>query len=593
MVVRPLLVLIAVLVFAAPAGASSLDRIGAALPTVSDVPDAGLQRRTAEPIGADARRAPFPCADRRARGMRATSRWGEWKASGGARTVRVLVFAYSDAGIGRVWSDLRAAIRTCPRTSAVEEDDGSRGTAVQELRRVDEDAVALDIITRSATGDRRWSRDRAIVYLRVENAIVKAQVSRRILQSDDRALAQRLARVTRGKYLAAPLAAAPAPADDALGAVDRAIAALPAGAQVDVSIGDSMLSGEGGRWRGNVYWHANWPQADAYGEQAYWDTPTGESVRGCHRSVGAPIRIPGLHTLNLACSGAKTTSGWLLGDYKPGIDEGAVDPTTGARLPGQLTLLTRAATQVRIRTIVLSIGGNDLGFADVSIACMTAFLRPWPFEQRCRDDAAAQALVSDAALAAAGQKVEAAIVRVRATMRAAGYADGTWQLIVQNYPRLLAEDNRYDDTYLGRLYAGGCPIHSADVPWFNERLPMTGALRDAVARASAATGQPVRFVDLSALFAGRELCARDSEHVDRLAPGDIVARAERVAMVRVFPPFQPMEGLHPNQLGQQAVQACLRLAINDGRARSGRCEAPLDWGQVDATGLPLVRFAGG
>ena len=64
-------------------------------------------------------------------------------------------------------------------------------------------------------------------------------------------------------------------------------------------------------------------------------------------------------------------------------------------------------------------------------------------------------------------------------------------------------------------------------------------------------------------------------------------------MVRVFPPFQPMEGLHPNQLGQQAVQACLRLAINDGRARSGRCEAPLDWGQVDATGLPLVRFAGG
>ena len=36
----------------------------------------------------------------------------------------------------------------------------------------------------------------------------------------------------------------------------------------------------------------NWAQADAYGEHAYWDTPTGESVEGCHRSKGAGINAP-------------------------------------------------------------------------------------------------------------------------------------------------------------------------------------------------------------------------------------------------------------------------------------------------------------
>lgn len=61
-------------------------------------------------------------------------------------------------------------------------------------------------------------------------------------------------------------------------------------------------------------------------------------------------------------------------------------------------------------------------------------------------------------------------------------------------------------------------------------------------------------------------------------------------MVRALPPFGPTEGMHPNQIGQQALQACVREAMNAGAARSGRCEAPVDWSQVDSAGLPLVRF---
>jgi hypothetical protein len=571
-------------------------QLGAALPTVADLPGAGLAARSAEPIGADALRAPYPCPAYEAGGMRGTRRWGEWAAVGRGRSVRVLVFAYSDRRIGSVWRDLRAAIRACPRVTRVGEDDGSRGTAVQVITAATADAIRLEIRTRSASGERAWSKDRAIVYQRVGDAIIKAQASRQTLRPADRVLARRVARVSRAKYLAerAEAAGAPDDASSPVAEVDaplaRAVADLPAGARLTVSIGDSMLSGEGGRWRGNVFWHANWAQADAYGDEAYWDTPTGESVRNCHRAQGAPIRIPDTHSLNLACSGATTTSRWVLGDYKPGIDDGAIDPATGRRLPGQMTLLGQVARQAPIGTVVLSIGGNDLGFLDVVVSCVGAFLRPWPFEQRCRDDAATQRRLSDASLAAAGAKVEAAILRVHETMRAAGYADDSWELIVQNYPRLLAEDARYADTYADRLVKGGCPIHSADIPFFNDRLPMTAAIRTAVQRASASTGRPVRFVDITAIFAGRELCAKGAEHVDRMAPSAVVARGERVAMIRVFPPFQMTEGMHPNQLGQQALQACLRQAINGGRARSGRCEAPLDWSRVDATGLPLVRF---
>lgn len=40
--------------------------------------------------------------------------------------------------------------------------------------------------------------------------------------------------------------------------------------------------------------------------------------------------------------------------------------------------------------------------------------------------------------------------------------------------------------------------------------------------------------------------------------------------------------------GTDEARAPFPCADHD--ARSGRCEAPLDWSQVDETGLPLMRF---
>jgi hypothetical protein len=580
-------------------GAPGPGRIVAALPTVADVPGAGLNARTAQVLGLDGARAPYPCTDARARGMRATVRWGEWNARGRGRSVRVITFRYPESVTAVTWRRLRSIIAACPRASALRDDDGSRGTAALVVRPTSRTMIRMDVVTRSASGSAAWGRDRVIIYQRVGDAIQKVQVSARVASARDRALAERVARVSRTKYLRA--ADQPGGVRDVDVAADvdallaRTVPALPAGAKLNVALGDSMASGEAGRWRGNVYWQANWAQSDAYGEQAYWDTPTGESVEGCHRARGAGISVPGTYAINLACSGALTTSMWstrLLdyGQYKPGVDDSAVNPSTSRRAPGQLTMLARVARQAPIGTIVMSIGGNDLGFGEVMMACIGAFMRPWPFEARCKDDPDVRRRLSDESLAAVARKVEAAIVRVHATMTSAGYANGSWSLIIQGFPRLIAEDSRYPDTYAGRLYAGGCPVHSVDVAWLNEHLPMTATMRAAARRASAATGQPVQVMDLSGVFAGRELCARGAAHVDQIDPEAVTARAERVQMARALPPFGRTEGFHPNQIGQQALQACIRAATAGGTARSGRCEAPRDWAQVDPTGLPLVRF---
>src|SRR3954468_7288102 len=86
-----------------------------------------------------------------------------------------------------------------------------------------------------------------------------------------------------------------------------AIAALPAAARADtvVALGDSAISGEAGRWAGNTNGSAS--RTDALGPTAYYDTPTGEAIPGCHRSKSAEVHI-GVTSKNLACSGARTYS---------------------------------------------------------------------------------------------------------------------------------------------------------------------------------------------------------------------------------------------------------------------------------------------
>ena len=576
--------------------------IGAALPNTGDFPRARLAPRSSGDFATDAARAPYPCAAYEERGMMGTRNWGEWTATGLGRRVRVLVFSYGTERIDRAWQLLAEAIRACPTATTTRTEGGARVASTQTILSTTAELVRMDIVARGVGATRDRETDRAIIYQRVGDAIQKVQVSRIALTRGDRLLVRTVAGVAAARYRATrdrlaatdaePQVDAPALAASAKAAVDGMLAAVPQDATVNVSIGDSMLSGEGGRWRGNVDSARNAGLIDAYGESAYWDTPQGESIPGCHRSRGAAIHVPGTVGINLACSGAKTTSGFVLAQYKPGIDDGTTVPLFGTRLPGQLTMLGDVARRARIGTILLTIGGNDMGFGPLMAACMGAFSVPWPFTTRCQDTAYASGITSDAALAEVGRKVQGAIERTHATMRAAGYEDGSWQLIVQGYPRLIDVPNRYPETFADRLFGGACPLYDADVRWLNDRFAaLMREFAGAAQRASATTGMPIRWVDITEAFAGRELCARDAARVDAIPADQIVAKAERVGMVRIFPPFSPFEPFHPNQIGQQAVQACVRAALANPQARTARCEAPLDWSQVDATGLPSVRFS--
>ena len=371
------------------------------------------------------------------------------------------------------------------------------------------------------------------------------------------------------------------------GVLDR----ITPGSDVAVSLGDSFISGEAGRWNGNVGKKGNFGLIDA-GADAYWDTATGESEAKCHRSKSAEIHINGITGVNIACSGAITTSKKsLTGAWKPGIDRGV----NGTEKYGQLTLLDAVAKRAEVKLVVLSIGGNDMGFSGIILSCVAAFARPAPLTTTCQKNASVQQKLSDGALAEVGNKVQGAIERINGTMRNAGYAAGDWKLIVQGYPMPIATAMRYPETYKGRFDTGGCPFYDSDAAWIGTRIPVLNAqLRAATQRAAKATGRPVEFMDIETAFAGRELCAKTDDHVDQLPAGPTrVSSAERVSMLRTLSPFQAQEAIHPNALGQIALQACLQQAWNGGAARSGRCKAPLDWAQTDADGRPLMRFTAG
>ena len=93
-----------------------------------------------------------------------------------------------------------------------------------------------------------------------------------------------------------------------------------------VSIGDSYISGEAGRWAGNVAGDddASVDRIDL-GATSYYDNNgnSGELIPGCHRSKESEVQIfvADVRKINLACSGATTDTFYTSdGLFKPGID---------------------------------------------------------------------------------------------------------------------------------------------------------------------------------------------------------------------------------------------------------------------------------
>ena len=367
----------------------------------------------------------------------------------------------------------------------------------------------------------------------------------------------------------------------ALGVAPAARADGPGvGTPTIVTLGDSAISGEAGRWAGNTNMAA-W-RVDALGPDAYRDTPAGEAIPGCHRSRSAQAHIGGeVESVNLACSGARTrTTGTGAGDsFKPGID--FYGPDASGR-KGQARMLQEIAGARNVRAVVVMIGANDYGFGAIVERCLTNWLTsPWWWRNYCHDDADIASRFTAERQAQITTAVRDAFARVSQAMTNAGYDAGQYSVIAQTYwtPIPPAAGFRYPQSGWTRQVVGGCGIWNRDADWAHDTVveAMNGSLRNG---AAAAKLPNLVVLDLQRALDGRRLCESTVgllEEVDLRSwrSAGAVDRTEWVSQIRtattILGPYQLQEGSHASYWGQLAMRSCLRQAYNGGAVRGGTC----------------------
>ncbi|MGF1427352.1 RICIN domain-containing protein [Kitasatospora sp. LaBMicrA B282] len=299
---------------------------------------------------------------------------------------------------------------------------------------------------------------------------------------------------TLGLAVGAPQAGA---ATGTPGASPRA--ALPGAV---VSLGDSAISGEG----------AGTDTNDGY--FAGTDGPTDY----CHRHPQSEIfdtGLAGITGIDLACSGAQT--GDLVSDPTLAKITGGGSGDFGE--PKQDAQLAQTAAKYDVKMVVVTIGANDdLDFSGLMESCLGQYF-PIPKSTGCRDTIGSAAISQRVANVI--PKVEAALTDIRQTMRNAGYADGSYQLVSQSYFTPFTPDIRSND-YATKV-AQGCPAFPEDMAWGHNWVVPTfdDGLRQA---AEAVPG--VRFLDQRRVSYGHEVCAEWTTSPYEYTNGDVIDLSE-------------------------------------------------------------------
>jgi hypothetical protein len=323
-----------------------------------------------------------------------------------------------------------------------------------------------------------------------------------------------------------------------------------------VAMGDSFISGEAGRWFGNTNFglgdRSGTDRAAYRGRWGFWRYDEGRVYgasgdNGCHRSDVAPLassEIDADELINLACSGAATVNLLRAGSGGIGLKG---EPPQGDAL-GEL------AAEYRVEMIVVSVGGNDLGYGSIIVDCALGYVFGSVFDpDYCADEK--QANVDDK-IDQAMAGVGAVLDDIAATMADAGYRPGDYRLVVQSYPSPIADGERFryrQSNWGDRLFVGGCPFWDADATW--ARRSLVGQISDALAFTAAS--RRAEFLDLQDAFEGREVCA---DTVGRGSGDDDGNGAEWARYVTVGTgQGELQESLHPNALGQEANGTCLRM----------------------------------
>jgi hypothetical protein len=350
-----------------------------------------------------------------------------------------------------------------------------------------------------------------------------------------------------------------------------------------VSLGDSAISGEAGRWAGNTNNDPSW--IDALGPTAYYDNAgnTAEQIPGCHRSKSAEIYIgAGVNGLNLACSGARTyTQAYSSGsDFKPGLDF----YNDGAGHLGQALMLRDFAATHNVRAVAVLIGANNYHFADLVQTCVQDFLLSpswWP--NYCYDDSSVSSNFTSSNVAAQTDAIRGAILNVRQAMAGAGYADSMYTIVTQTYwdPIPYGSQFRYSQSGYTRQTTGGCGLWNRDADWANNTAFPT--INSSVRNAVAATGLTnVTTMDISQLTTGRRLCENtvgllEEKGLTSWRQAGASDKTEWINQIRtattLFGPYQLQEDVHANYWGQLAMRNCFRQAYGGGAVHGGTCTA--------------------
>ena len=323
-----------------------------------------------------------------------------------------------------------------------------------------------------------------------------------------------------------------------------------------VSLGDSFISGEGGRWLGNGSdplgtrsgtdraahdcdsWGCEYEPERVYGA-------SGES--GCHRSDVAPIvtaPAPVDVRVNLACSGAKASDLW----------PAALGGTSHFDQPPQADALAAVARRDQVRLVVVTVGANDVGFGSLVAGCVLDWARSSD-EHPVYCHREAQAGI-EAALPAATSGIERALRGVRSVLGEAGYERSDYRLVAMSYASPFPPGGwfRYPEDGWSRLSEGGCPVWDADADW--SAAGATDNLAAAMRTAAGATG--AEFLDLRHALDGHQLCDRRARRVGDEGPSPLTSEwFRRLSFVQ----GSSRESLHPNAYGQRAIGACLGLLL--------------------------------
>ncbi|SEL68020.1 GDSL-type esterase/lipase family protein [Streptacidiphilus jiangxiensis] len=331
-----------------------------------------------------------------------------------------------------------------------------------------------------------------------------------------------------------------------------------------VSMGDSYISGEAGRWQGNsddtsgsrdgtdrAYVGGSYDPTVVYG-------PTYAS--GCDRSDTAEINsAPGLNAtrFNIACSGATTANVLRASDGGQSFKGEAP----------QADQLARIAASNNVQTVVLSIGGNDLGFTSVITSCVEDYELWYSYCNGSQQQKIAAALPG--AMAGVGKAIDS----VNAAMASDGYAPGSYRIILQSYPSPIprSSENRYSESGWARTSTGGCPFWDGDSDWARDTLipEISSALRN------VADAKGVQFLDLENALQGHEVCSTSTQlATPTQAPSAATSEWARFLTTGMTQGTE-QESFHPNAYGEQALGHCLSLIA---------AQSSGDWSCTDTPG---------